>query len=103
MFSKPPSLADTLPPEQQRASEAEIDLEKCRLLFQNAGIAQAIVSIDGAILVFILGGFHPPLWALVWLLAVFAVAALRYGLSLQFRRSNAGCGDAALWQQRATR
>jgi hypothetical protein len=69
MFSKLPSLADTLPPEQQRASEAEIDLEKCRLLFQNAGVAQAIVSIDGAILVFILGGFRPPLWALVWLLA----------------------------------
>ncbi|MDD5248174.1 MAG: ATP-binding protein [Rhodocyclaceae bacterium] len=80
-----------------------MDLEKCRLLFQNAGVAQAVVAINGAVLVFILGGMRPPAWALAWLLAVFVVAALRYQLSRRFLGSRAAAADAALWRQRAIR
>ncbi|HEX8964779.1 MAG TPA: ATP-binding protein [Rhodocyclaceae bacterium] len=102
MFANASSIIDA-PPPSGRVPEAEIDLGKCRLLFRNTGVAQAIVSLDAVILVFILGGFHPPLWAIAWLAAVFAVSGFRYGMSRRFLRSDPAAGDAALWRTRAIR
>lgn len=102
MFANSSSILD-VPPPNDRISEAEIDLGKCRLLFRNTAVAQAIVAIDAVILVFILGGRHPPLWAVAWLLAVFALAAFRYGLSRRFLRSDPAPEDAASWRRRAIR
>jgi signal transduction histidine kinase len=102
MFANTSSIIDA-PPTSDRVSEAEIDLGKCRLLFQNTGIAQAIVSLDAVILVFILGGLHPPLWALTWLATVFVVSGYRYRLSLRFLRSHPTAADAATWRIRAIR
>ncbi len=102
MFAKTSSIIDTLPSDR-RVPEADIVLEKCRLLFQNAGMAQAVVAINGMVLVFILGGLRPPLWAVGWLLAVFAVSALRYNLSRQFLHSHPAAAFASHWRQRAVR
>jgi signal transduction histidine kinase len=102
MFANSSSIIDA-PVTDARVSDTEVNLGKCRLLFLNTGVAQAIVSINGTILVFILGRFHPPAWAIAWLLAVYAVSALRYGVSRRFLKSHATGADAARWTNSAIR
>ncbi|MGE5466872.1 MAG: ATP-binding protein [Ignavibacteria bacterium] len=101
MLTKPPSIITSLS-HLQRVSEAEIDLEKCRLLFQNTGQSQAVVALNGTMLVFLLGGLHPPLWALVWVLGVYTVSLLRYRLSRRFLAATIAPEDVPFWRQRAT-
>ncbi|HEX8988581.1 MAG TPA: ATP-binding protein [Rhodocyclaceae bacterium] len=99
---KMPSIVAAVPP-TSGVSEAEVELEKCRLLFQNTGLAQAIVAINGSVLVYILGGLHPPAWAILWMTAVYAVSALRYRLSRQFLHGSVAPHEAPHWQRRAVR
>ncbi|HZX30453.1 MAG TPA: ATP-binding protein [Rhodocyclaceae bacterium] len=81
--------------------EDEVELEKTRLLFQNAGLAQTITVINGGVLLFILGGLSPPLWAVGWLLLAIAVSASRYGLARRFSRRAPPPAEAFLWRRRA--
>ncbi|MBI4986508.1 MAG: response regulator [Rhodocyclales bacterium] len=83
--------------------ESDVALEKTRLLFRNAGMAQAVVATNGAILVFVLGGMQPPAWALVWLLMVFAVAGARYGMARRFLASVPSAAGAMPWRTQAIR
>lgn len=82
-------------------AESDVDLEKTRLMFQNTGMAQTIVAINGGVVVFVLGGWQPPLWAVLWWLAVMAVAIVRYGLARSFLAGTHGPAEAALRRQRA--
>jgi signal transduction histidine kinase/ActR/RegA family two-component response regulator len=79
----------------------DADLEKVRLIFRNAGIAQAIATINAAVLVFVLGGTRPPLWAVCWCLVAVALAAGRYALARRFFAAEADVSAAPAWRRRA--
>ncbi|MGE5493188.1 MAG: response regulator [Actinomycetota bacterium] len=81
--------------------EDEIELEKTRLLFQNAGLAQTITAINGGVLLFILGGLSPPPWAVGWLLLALTVSGFRYGLARSFARRAPPPAEAGRWRRRA--
>lgn len=76
-------------------------LEKTRLLFRNSGLAQAVVVVNATLLVFLIGGFEPPLWAVIWWVAAVVLAGLRYLLALRFFASSPDAASAALWRRRA--
>jgi two-component system, sensor histidine kinase len=88
-------------PTEDSVPEAEVDLEKTRLLFKNSGIGQTITVIVSGVLVFVFGEFPPPSWAIAWWLLAAAVAVSRHLLARRFSISNPGVEDAALWRQRA--
>jgi signal transduction histidine kinase len=81
--------------------DPEVDIEKVRLLFRNTGMAQAVVAINAAVLVFVLGGLHPPAWAIAWWLAATVLAAARYRLAREFRAQPRYPTEAARWRRRA--
>jgi len=89
------------PPVGSGESEGEVDLEKTRLLFRNAGMAQAVTVINGTVLLYILGGFSPPAWAIAWWLAMLLLAAARVVLAQRFLSASPGPESAPLWRQRA--
>ncbi len=80
---------------------AEVDLEKTRLLFQNAGLAQAVSAINATLLLFILGRFSPPLWVIGWWALALFTAAARYGLARRFLAAAPDASTAMLWRRRA--
>jgi signal transduction histidine kinase len=84
-------------------AEAEVDIEKTRLLFRNAGMAQTVVAINAAVLVFVLGGLRPPTWAILWWLAATFVAAARYGLARRFLGTGRLPAEAGVWRRRAVK
>ncbi|MCG2578417.1 ATP-binding protein [Dechloromonas sp. XY25] len=79
----------------------DVDLEKTRLLFRNTGLAQAVVAINACLLLYLIGGLHPPTWAIVWWGLAVSVAAARYGLARRFFAVSPEAGAVALWQRRA--
>lgn len=83
------------------ATAAELDLQKTRLLFRNAGMAQAVTVINGGVLLFVLGGLEPPAWAIAWWLATVAVAAARYDMARRFIASNPVAATAMRWRRLA--
>ncbi len=89
------------PPRPDMPADAEVELEKVRLLFQNTGLAQAVVATNALILLFVLGGMHPPLWAVGWCAAAIAVAATRYLLARRFVAAAPDIHAAPLWKRRA--
>lgn len=80
---------------------AELALEKTRLLFANAGLGQAVSVVNGGVLLFILGGLAPPLWAIGWWAAVCVVAGHRYVLARHFLAAGPDAAAATHWRQRA--
>jgi len=80
---------------------ADAGLEKTRLLFRNSGLAQAVVAINATLLIFLLGAFDPPVWALIWWTAAVLLAGLRYQLARSFFASCPDAASAALWRRRA--
>jgi signal transduction histidine kinase/ActR/RegA family two-component response regulator len=84
-----------------QSAEDEVELEKTRLLFRNVGLAQGVTVINSTVLVYILGGFSPPVWAIGWWLAAWAVAAARFVLARRFFAADSGPLDARLWKRRA--
>ena len=78
-----------------------MELEKTRLLFRNAGMAQAVTVINGGVLLFILGGLSPPSWAVVWWLSTAALAAARYQLARAFQAREVCAATAPRWRNRA--
>lgn len=95
-----PCPLGVLPP-GNRVAEADVDIEKTQLLFRNTGMAQSVVVINAGVLVFSLGGLHPPAWALAWWAIMAVVAAIRYGLARRFLASVPAAASAARWRQRA--
>jgi signal transduction histidine kinase/ActR/RegA family two-component response regulator len=93
-------LLDTLP-STDRVDEADVLLEKSRLLFRNAGMAQTVVVMNAAVLVGVFGGMRPPLWAMVWWLAVLLVSALRYRLARRFLACNPDAAAIPPWRNHA--
>ncbi|MDD5295451.1 MAG: ATP-binding protein [Rhodocyclaceae bacterium] len=81
--------------------EAEVDLEKTRLLFRNAFMAQVVTVINGSVLLFILAGFSPPAWAVAWWLATLGVAIARVRLAQRFLSAHPGPESAPYWRKRA--
>ena len=79
----------------------DAELEKTRLLYRNAGLAQAVVAINATLLLYLLGGLAPPLWAIVWWSAAVALAGLRYQLARHFFASAADASTAPMWRRRA--
>jgi len=94
------TMNDALP-SGDRVPEGDVELEKTRLVFKNAGMAQAVTAINGGVLVFILGGLSPPAWAIGWWLATLIVAAARYRLARRFFASNPVPATAMFWRNRA--
>lgn len=76
-------------------------LEMTRLLFRNSGLAQAVVAINATLLVYLLGGFDPPVWAVIWWSAAVLLAGLRYQLARRFFASCPDAASAASWRRRA--
>ncbi len=101
MTSLPESTLPPLPPTEVEAQLAEVDLEKTRLLFRNAGIAQVVSVTNSAVLVFVLGGLAPPLWAVGWWLLAAVTAAGRYLLARSFLRTQPSVVEGARWRRRA--
>lgn len=93
-------MSDTVPP-GENVPEGDVDLEKTRLLFRNAGMAQAVTVINGGVLLFILGGLSPPRWALGWWLFVAIVAIARYRLAHRFLAGNPTPATASQWRKHA--
>jgi signal transduction histidine kinase/FixJ family two-component response regulator len=91
----------TEPQSASPAPEADIDLEKTRLLFRNAGMAQVVTVINAGVVLFIFGGLRPPIWAMVWWAATALVAAARYGLAHQFLVHAPTAQFARRWRCRA--
>ncbi|MBL8480565.1 MAG: response regulator, partial [Rhodocyclaceae bacterium] len=83
------------------AAPERVELEKTRLLFRNAGMAQAVTALNGAVLLFIFGGLAPPAWALAWYAATAAMAAARYALARAFLARGPGPEAAHVWRRRA--
>lgn len=88
-------------PSDDEATEAELDLQKTRLLFRNAGMAQTVTVINGAVLLFVLGGLEPPAWAIAWWLATAALAAARYELARRFLARNPVAANTMRWRRLA--
>lgn len=82
-------------------AQDEVDLEKVKLLFTNAGLAQGVVAVNSLVLLFVIGGTSPPNWAIVWCLAALCLAAARYGLALRFLAQPADLHTAIMWKRRA--
>ncbi len=89
------------PPPGDGVAEADVDIGKTRLMFENTGMAQSIVVINGGVLVFVLGGLQPPLWALAWWLAAITVAAVRYRLARRFLSCEHSAAEAAARRRQA--
>ncbi|GEM_PF-2163524 len=102
MFSKTSKLLDAIPAGAS-VPEADVGIEKTRLLFRNAGMAQTVVVINGGVLVFVLGGLHPPMWAILWWIAVAIVATARYRQARSFLSQNPAAAAADYWRKRAIR
>jgi len=99
--TQPESLLPPLSPEEDKAQRAEVELEKTRLLLQNAGIALAVNAVNGAVLLFVIGGLAPPLWAVGWWLVLIVTAAGRYFLAHKFVIHQPGTDEAPRWRRRA--
>ena len=84
------------------APEDEVALEKTRLLFNNAGMAQAVTAINGCLLLLALGTTDLPAWAIVWWLLAMSIAGARYLLARRFVAAAPGPAAAPLWRRRAT-
>ena len=84
-----------------RFAMVDAALEKIRLLFRNTGLAQAVVAINATLLIFLFGGFDPPVWAVSWWSAAVLLAGLRYLLARRFCASCPDASSAALWRRRA--
>ncbi len=82
-------------------AQAEVDYEKVRLLFRNAGIAQAVVALNATVLIFLFGALHAPHWLQAWWLAAVAIAGGRYLLAQHFLRREPDHQDAARWRRYA--
>jgi len=100
MFADALSPVGVAPPGNPVA-EADVDIEKTQLLFRNTGMAQAVVVINAGVLVFSLGGLHPPAWALAWWALMAVVAAIRYGLARRFLAGVPTPASAAGWRKGA--
>lgn len=83
------------------ATEDDLGLQKTRLLFRNAGMAQIVTVLNGGILLFVLGGLEPPTWAIAWWFAMAAVAAVRYDLARRFIAGNPVAATAKRWRRLA--
>lgn len=81
--------------------EAAIELEKTRLFFRNAVGAQTGFVIIAAMLVYYLGGFAPPAWAVAWWLAATVVALARLALARRFLAAPRAVVDLPVWRRRA--
>ena len=93
-------MSDTVP-SGENLPEGDVELEKTRLLFRNAGMAQAVTVINGGVLLFILGGLSPPPWALGWWLIMALVAFSRYRLAHRFLVGDPPPATAPRWRRRA--
>lgn len=82
-------------------AQDEVDLEKVKLLFTNAGLAQGVVAINSLVLLFVIGGTSPPRWAVAWCLAALCLAAARYGLARRFLALPANVHTVVMWKRRA--
>jgi len=82
------------------ATEDLVRLEKTRLLFRNAGLAQIIAVVNATLLVVVLG-LPPSIWAAGWWLAVVLLAAARFGFARRFFAIDPDPDDARRWQRRA--
>lgn len=83
-----------------RATEDQVELEKTRLLFRNAGLAQLVTLVNATVLLVVLGGVAAPRWAVAWWLAALALAALRYSLARRFLAARPGPSDSQRWKRR---
>ena len=87
---------DALPP---MFANAEATLEKTRLMFRNAGIAQFVVVLNASILLLALGWSAAPVWAWLWWGAMLLGAGARYTLARTFLRVQPPASEAARWQR----
>ncbi len=90
---------DVLPP---LSINAQATLEKTRLMFRNAGIAQCVVVINASILLLVLGWSSAPVWAWLWWGAMLLGAGARYALARRFLAIQPPAAEAFLWQRRGT-
>ena len=93
VFGKP----EALPPQ----AEAEVEMEKTRLLYRNVGLGQTATVLGASLLVLVLAGWPPAGWALAWWLAMVALAALRYGLARRFMNTDLDADSVTRWRRRA--
>ncbi|WP_412480866.1 ATP-binding protein [Azonexus sp. IMCC34839] len=87
---------DALPP---MFANAEATLEKTRLMFRNAGIAQFVVVLNASILLLALGWSAAPLWAWLWWGAMLLGAGARYTLARTFLKVQPMASEASRWQR----
>jgi signal transduction histidine kinase len=79
------------------ALERLVVAEQIEALNEKAGIANVVSVINGVVLLIALNVFAPLTWRLFWLVAVSAVACLRWGLSRSYRRRPPKKGTAGVW------
>jgi len=84
-----------------RATEDQVELEKTRLLFRNAGLAQIVSAVNATVLLTVLGGPAAPVWAVVWWSAALLLAVVRYGFARRFVAADPGPAQAHQWKRRA--
>ncbi len=98
---------ETIPPRAESTSlvapEEEVALEKTRLLFDNAGMAQAVTAINASLLLIALGTRALPAWSIGWWVLAMAVAGGRYLLARRFVAAAPSPADEPRWRLLATR
>jgi signal transduction histidine kinase/CheY-like chemotaxis protein/HPt (histidine-containing phosphotransfer) domain-containing protein len=82
-------------------TEVEVDLEKVKLLFANAGHSQAVVAVNSLVLLFVVGGTNPPAWAVIWTMIAISLAAVRYGIARRFAALPSDIHTYFIWKRRA--
>lgn len=96
----PPSPADSAEG-AVTISEAEVAFRKTQLFFRVAVSAQGMFIVLALFLLYLVGGFAPPTWAVAWTVTAVLVALLRMRLARRFLAEADARAELAAWRQRA--